>query len=1129
MAEERHGLNGQTSRCPEDNLLAGSFAWGSYARVRFRLGRVAPLLCFSGACALIYQVAWLRELRLVFGASTAASAAVLGVFMGGLGLGGLLLGKRADQVKNPLLFYANLEILVAVASAVTPLLVWLSRTTYLALGGQSTLGIVGATVARLLLGALVLIVPTTLMGGTMPAAARAVADESDPGRRSVSVLYGLNTLGAVAGALAANFVMLEVFGTKLTLWMTCLLNILVGLVARMLSRNPIDEERQKAPARIASTDDDGEKPSTLVESKEDNAAAVETAANAEATPKPEKLAEKKPKAEARPPEALLGEAVLPASLSWFPAVAAAVVGFAFLLMELVWYRMLAPLLGGSSYTFGLILAVALLGIGAGGALYGFGKAVPTLRGFAFTCGLEALFLALPYAAGDRIALLALGLRPLRILGFGGSIVSWALVCAVVIFPAAVVAGAQFPLIIGLFGKGGKDVGKHIGIAYLANTLGAIVGSLSGGFGLMPTLTAPGCWKLVVGLLSAFGLVALFFSSRHEGKRGFVYFAALGTAGLALATFFAEGPTAAWRHSPIGAGRMDTLAANPTPNEIERWRRETFGGILWERDGLESTVAAGRKFGTSFIVNGKTDGNSLGDAPTQIMSGLLGAILHPSPKRALVVGLGTGSTAGWLGRVQGMERVDVVELEPAVVGIAVECAPINERVLENPKVRVVLGDAREVLLTSSEHYDIVFSEPSNPYRAGVSSLYTQEYYRAARTALNADGLFIQWMQGYEVDADALHTVLTTVRSVFQEVELWETMPGDFLVLAHPTAHGPIDVGMLTKRLAEEPYRTAVKYVWGGTSPETVLSHFVATDAFSKRLVDNKVGVVNVDDLNRLEFSYARSVGMEGTLADETIRLSRALATDRPSVNGPVRWDRVDAAWVLFRKLNDSPAAFPRPVDPSKKEEVALRKAYSGFEVAPGSEVLRAFSEAKISDPTYFETVALARAAAVTSLDASVVAVAVKDLDPATGHIVLAAHAVRHQDEKQATAHLLSAFELARSSIWVDKRSLVSAFGLVREVVAKSPSSADTFLHAVEKPFVLNMEDTERRRVAIWLAGRAMTAGCEVVEDDPRGFPWELHALEDRVACFKRTSSPRLGAAEADLGRFLKQSATPVGGR
>lgn len=1098
--------------------------------MRFRLAGVGPLLCFSGACALIYQVAWLRELRLVFGASTAASAAVLGVFMGGLGLGGLLLGKRADKVRNPLLFYANLEILVAISAAATPALVWLSRTTYLALGGQSTLGIVGATIARLLLGALVLIVPTTLMGGTMPAAARAIAHESDPGRRSLSALYGINTLGAVVGALAANFVMLEVFGTKLTLWMTCLLNILVGLVGRMLSRNPIEESPREPQETPEGTAEDAPKPS---DDKIDPTN-LEPSGEADAVPAAEKESEPLAAKEApeAPPDETLGSNVLPSSLWWFPTSAAAVIGFAFLLMELVWYRMLAPLLGGSSYTFGLILAVALLGIGIGGALYGFGKAVPTLRGFALTCGLEALLIALPYAAGDRIALLALALRPLRIFGFGGSIVSWAVVCMLVIFPAALVAGAQFPLVIGLFGRGGKNIGKHIGIAYLANTIGAIVGSLSGGFGLMPALTAPGCWKLVVVLLASFGLVALFFSARHEGKRGAGYVLALGTIGLALATFFAEGPTAAWRHTPIGAGRMDGLAANPTANAIDLWRHDAVGSVLWEKDGLESTVAVGRRLGTSFIVNGKTDGNSIGDAPTQIMSGLLGAILHPAPKRALVVGLGTGSTAGWLGRVPGMERVDVVELEPAVVKVAVDCAPINENVLENPKVHVVLGDARELLLTSRDHYDIIFSEPSNPYRAGVSSLYTREYYRAARNALNADGTFIQWVQSYEIDADVIHTVLTTVRSAFEEVELWETMPGDFLVVAHARPVTPIDVEGLSRRLAEEPYKTAVKYVWGGSTPEVVLSHFVATDAFAKRLVDSHVGRVNSDDLNRLEFSYARSVGEQATLATETINLSRALGTARPAVNGRVRWDRVDASWVLFRKVNDNArTTFPGPVDPARRDEdLALRDAYAGFESGAGLEVLRSFSRAKVAAPSYFEALFLARAAARTSLEASVVEIAVKDLDPATGLLIRAEHAARRGDERAATGHLLRGFQLAHSGVWVDRRSLTTGLGIVRELVSKDPALADAFLRVVGEPFILFLEDFDRWKLAIWLEARGTGSDCKSSEvGDSRGFPWELGSLRDRVACLTRIHSPHLVAAQRDLERFMGQSPTPVGGR
>ncbi|MBL0193636.1 MAG: fused MFS/spermidine synthase [Myxococcales bacterium] len=1101
--------------------------------MRFRLTRVAPLLFFSGACALVYQVAWLRELRLVFGASTAASAAVLGVFMGGLGLGGIVIGKRADRTKNPLELYANLELLVALSAALTPLLVWLARTTYLALGGQSTLGIVGATVARLALGALVLIVPTTLMGGTMPAAARAVSSEEDPGRRAVSALYGVNTLGAVVGALAANFVMLEVFGTRLTLWMICLLNVLVGLVGRMLSRAPVEVAPVAAPKIAAETPESAK------------AEALEGPAETpEGTETPEEAAAKTADAgaadEAKPPEAAevpptavdsAGESseVLPRSLGWFPSAAAAIVGFAFLLMELVWYRMLAPLLGGSSYTFGLILAVALFGIGVGGALYSFGKAVPTLRGFALTCGLEALFIALPFAAGDRVALFALAIRPLRILGFGGSVLSWAIVCSLVIFPAAVVSGAQFPLVIGLFGKGGKDIGRQIGVAYLANTLGAIVGSLSGGFGLLPALTAPGCWKLVIALLAASGLVALFLSARHEGRnKGLVYAGGLASVSLAFAALFAEGPTAAWRHTPIGAGRADSLLANPTPNAIESWRRESRLSVVWDADGRESSVALNGASGYTFVVNGKADGNVFADAPTQVMSGLLGALVHPNPKRAMVIGLGTGSTSGWLGSIPSMERIDVSELEPAILRVARDCGPINNNVFDNPKVHLSLGDAREFLLTTRERYDVVFSEPSNPYRAGISSLYTQDYYRAVLTRLADDGVFVQWMQSYEVEAEAFHTVLATLRSVFGDVTVWESMPGDFLMVARRSDPGPLDTVAIGKRLQEEPYLTASRYVWGGSSVEVFLSHFIARDELAKQLLQQSR--INRDDQNILEFSYARSVGASVSLAMDASRLSQNLGWHRPRVVGPVDWARVDDSWLLYRLSRGEPAPPWRVPNPTPRD-AALHRLYRAVQTAPSAEVLRDWSAAGIAQPTYLERLLVARAAAKSAtLEPAAFEEYVKDLEPATASGLRALSAAKRKDTPRAIEELVRGLHGVRSSPWVNLVVLERMLQLAVELANERPEVADKLYEAVKTRFPLSPMERQRSIASLRLAMLMKNDACAEVFDAMGGpAPWDDEYLLAQRDCFKRTRPAKADAAEAEYARFQSLTPTPLGGR
>src|SRR5437899_2486900 len=538
---------------------------------------VALLLVGSGFCALVYEVAWLRMLRLVFGVSTAASAAVLAIFLGGLGLGGLLLGRRADRTPSPLRLYADLETGAAVAAAATPLLVAVVARLYFLLGGTAVLGLAGATVLRLALALVVLGLPAVLMGGTLPAAVRAVERSADAGRRGAGLLYGANTLGAVGGSLYATFLALELLGTNLTVWSASLLNLVVALAARLLAA------RAGAPA-------------------------------------------------AAPPEspepAPTGAAPVALVL-----VAAAVVGFAFLLMELVWYRMLAPLLGGSTYTFGLILAVALAGIGAGGLVYAAGARArrPTLVGFVTTCVVEALCIALPYALGDRVALLAMQLRPLGFLGFGYLVLVWLPVTMLVVLPAAVVAGYQFPLLVGLLGAGERGVGREVGLAYAANTAGAIVGSLAGGFGLIPMLTAPGAWRAVVLVLVALGAACLLPALRGGAAlRGGLVPLGLGLASALLC--LADGPTAFWRHSAIGAGRLE--ASFTAPNDLRRLLDERRRRIVWEADGIESAVALDAWNAYGFLINGKNDGNTIGDAPTQVMLGLIGPLhlRHPGGGR-----------------------------------------------------------------------------------------------------------------------------------------------------------------------------------------------------------------------------------------------------------------------------------------------------------------------------------------------------------------------------------------------------------------------------------------------------------------------------------------------------------------
>jgi spermidine synthase len=423
------------------------------------------------------------------------------------------------------------------------------------------------------------------------------------------------------------------------------------------------------------------------------------------------------------------------------------------------------------------------------------------------------------------------------------------------------------------------------------------------------------------LLCALGLLALFLAPRSgaSGRRGGIWLP-IGAAAASLLLLTAPGPTAAWRHSAIGAGRLDLRGLSA--NALRGWVRDRRRQLAWQADGLESSVALLKKEnGYAFAIAGKVDGSARGDAGTQVMGGLIGAALHRNPRRALVIGLGTGETAGWSAAVPGIERVDVVELEPVVLRVAGDCAPANANVLSNPKVRIAIGDAREYLLTSRAAYDFIFSEPSNPFRAGISSLFTEGFYRAARARLGPGGLFLQWLQAYEVDRGTVDTVYATLTAVFPEVETWYTRSGDLLLVA---AAEPIvyDAGRLAERLRQEPFASAMEKAWRVSGLEGFLSHYVAQSPLARVLAERGGNARNTDDKNIIEFAFARSLGHKVFFGiDEMRGDARARGQDRPRIAGDVDWTAVDR-WRVTGATSEGTAPLVHPERPLEEVQQAL---------------------------------------------------------------------------------------------------------------------------------------------------------------------------------------------------------------
>jgi hypothetical protein len=311
-----------------------------------------------------------------------------------------------------------------------------------------------------------------------------------------------------------------------------------------------------------------------------------------------------------------------------------------------------------------------------------------------------------------------------------------------------------------------------------------------------------------------------------------------------------------------------------------------------------------------------DGNAIGDAGTQIMLGMLGGLLHPSPRSALVVGMGTGETAGWLAQIAEMQSVDVVELEPKIDEVARRCGKLNHDVLRLPRVRRIYDDAREVLLTTSAGYDLVVSEPSNPYRAGIASLFTEEFYGGVARRLAPGGLFVQWLQADDVDADTVQLVLATLRSVFLHIEIWQSKPEDLLRVCSAE---PLDYRrpQLEQRLARSPYRAAVWQAWRADNLEGFLSGYVAGNRLVQQITESRRPAQrNRDDRNLLEYGFARSLGRAEAFSIAQLREQSVVLSDHrpPLTLNDSAWEEVEAQRMIARAMFDGQVRLPSEPTP-----------------------------------------------------------------------------------------------------------------------------------------------------------------------------------------------------------------------
>jgi spermidine synthase len=739
----------------------------------------------SGIAGLTFEIVWLRYLGLTVGATTLAVATTTAAYMGGLALGSHLGGKLSDRLARPLVAYGILELAVATFGALVPAVCRFVPVLDERLLADLQSGL-GRALIRFVAATAVLLLPTTAMGMTLPILARAVTDQLGKVGREVGTLYALNLAGAVVGAALTGFVLMPNLGLSASNRAAVGIDLglaLVAIVGGLMLR----------PVRP-----------------------LPTAASGEAAP-------------------LLqpGSRLLVGMLS--------VTGLAAMALQVLWTRALSTALGPSTYAFSAIVCAYLIGLAIGGAIAS--RLVDRIIALRFT--LATVLIATSLAAMAGIAIvddLPVLLHPIvlnRALTMGGLVRTEFVLAALVVLPAAAGMGAIFPLTLSAVVGSEARLGAAVGRAYAINTLGNIAGSFAGVFILLYFLGVERGMR--VAALAYVACAAVLLWKVEPSVPRWSRRAAAGAAVLAgaLLLFWPTWDVARWT---VGLYRLSMTRSYFTdPDALETSR------IIFHKDGLASTVTVEEESGTRWIkVNGKIDGSSQGDMPTQVLSGILPMLLHPAPKEIAIIGCGSCVTVGAALRANP-DHVTLIELEPEVVRASHLFAEVNHEPWNDPRLAIVEDDGRNFMRRAGANFDVIISEPSNPWMTGAASLFTLEFFTVAKHRLNHDGIFLQWLQAYELAPERIASALRTFNAAFPHMLVFSAHPdSNDLLLVGSTNPVRLDRVRLTEKfpdLQAELARAEVKQV------DDLLALLLLSDV---ELAQLPVVPLNTDDNALIEF-------------------------------------------------------------------------------------------------------------------------------------------------------------------------------------------------------------------------------------------------------------------------------------
>ena len=769
------------------------------------LGRTAPrvarttlascylVFLFSGVASLICEVVWFKQLQFVVGGSTLAVSIVVASFFTGLAIGSFVLGRRADHARGLLSYYAKLEFCLALVSASVTVILsqssqWIGLFAPL-LAVDSPI----RTPTMLLVSAGLLLPPTVLMGATLPVLTKYVVRRQQDLARQIGMLYGLNTLGASIGCFVTGFFLIGYFGVVQSGLIASAIYLLVSIVAKVASvRYDAVAETLSALASSAS--------------------------------------------------GIQNQSVTRWRYGGL-AVVVGLMGFTAISYEVLWFRLLTTFSIQSVYAFSGMLSTYLLGLVFGSVICSRLLASKKELLFVYFARLQLL---IAVAGGFSLALLG---RSRNILHVVDSFEHWAgiadtmfyafsgvsgflVLCIVVLLIPATLIGIAFPLVTELSITRLHRLGTGVGVLYALSTIGGVFGALLTGFVLLPFLGSQSSFLLIIAVtLSLFLLTAL---ANYALRVNFTLWREAAVTLAVLAVGFGI-------LGPDYLMRAQTAFVDASVLEFRESEDATFVVL-----GYESAITENFQ---QVIVNGKSYANN-SPPGRRYMSALahLPALIHPNPRSAVVIAMGTGTTVGCLTLHPSIEEIWAVDIAKDVFDIAHHFVPLNHDFLNNPKVRPIVADGRHFLLTSEDRFDVLTFEPPPPHDAGIVNLYSRDFYRIANERLNEDGIVCQWVP-LDMPRESLHKMLVkSMMDVFPHVSLWipNRCEGIAIASRNPLS---IDVQRLGERLSNPALQEDVA-AYGLSGPEQWLATFVACDDVLARYIGDASPVT--DNRPRVEY-------------------------------------------------------------------------------------------------------------------------------------------------------------------------------------------------------------------------------------------------------------------------------------